>query len=53
MEELICDEVLLFCQHLDNELGQPITLSSKFNISVVNALWTILAGKRYSLVMDT
>jgi hypothetical protein len=31
-------------------LGQPINVRNKYNISIINALWTIIAGKRYNLV---
>ena len=50
MEELIREEILQFMNHLDTELNQPISLSHKFNISVVNSLWTIMTGKRHNLV---
>ena len=50
MEEMVHDEVLAFCENLDKNLGQPISLNHKFNISVVNSLWRIMTGKRSSLV---
>ena len=50
MEELIREEILQFMNHLEPELNQPISLSNKFNISVINGLWTIMTGKRYNLV---
>ena len=50
MEELIHEEVLQFNEHLDKELDEPISVRNKFNISVINGLWSIIAGKRYNLV---
>jgi hypothetical protein len=50
MEELIHEEVLQFNQQLDKDLDQPISVRTKFNISVINGLWSIIAGKRYDLV---
>jgi hypothetical protein len=50
MEELLHEEVLQFAEQLDKDLGQPINVRTKFNISVINGLWTIMAGKRYNLV---
>jgi hypothetical protein len=50
MEDLIHDEVVQFTSHLDKELNQPIQVRNMFNISVINGLWTIIAGKRYNLV---
>jgi hypothetical protein len=51
MEELIQDEVLQFMEHLDQELDEPISVRNKFNISIINGLWTIIAGKRFRLVI--
>ena len=28
--------------------GTPINLTNRFNLAVVNALWTITTGKRFS-----
>ena len=50
MEELIHEEVLQFNQQLDKDLDHPISVRNKFNISVINGLWSIIAGKRYDLV---
>jgi len=49
MEELINEEVLQFSAELDKHLNQPISVKNKFNISVINGLWTIIAGKRFEL----
>ena len=49
MEELIMDEVGQLSQRIDKDLGQPIPVKNLFNISVVNALWTLISGKRTSL----
>lgn len=52
MEELIHEEVLQFTGELDKHLNQPISVKNKFNISVINGLWTIIAGKRFELVAE-
>ncbi len=49
MEDLILEEVQQFCGLLDQRLDEPISVRNIFNISVVNALWTLIAGKRFEL----
>jgi methyl farnesoate epoxidase/farnesoate epoxidase len=42
MEDLFQDEVGKLCQHFSKRTDQPINLSGTMNISIVNALWSIL-----------
>jgi len=39
MEHLFVEEVSKLCLLLSKEVNQPINLSGKLNLSVVNALW--------------
>jgi len=39
MEDLFVEEVAKLNEALSKEVGQPINLSGKLNISIVNALW--------------
>ena len=48
MEGLIQEEISELLQKLGEERGE-IMVKRRFNISVVNALWTIISGKRFSL----
>ncbi len=49
MEGLIHDEVIELLDVLGKDLGQEFMISNLFNIAVVNALWTIMTGKRHNL----
>ena len=49
MEELIHEEILQLFNKLDNEINLPLSMSLIYNVSVVNALWTLLNGTRLSL----
>ena len=49
MESLIHLEVNALNESLGKTIGQPIDLKNKFNISVINALWTLISGTRYEL----
>ena len=49
MEELIHEEILQLFNKLDNQKDQPLSMSLIYNVSVVNALWTLLNGTRLSL----
>ena len=49
MEELIIEETRQLCEKLDNDVNQPIKINLTFNLSVVNALWTVVTGSRLSL----
>jgi hypothetical protein len=50
MEELIRAEVVQLLESLEKEVGHPIPMANRFNISIINALWTIITGKRHDLV---
>lgn len=49
MEGLILEEISQFFTLMDKELHKPISVKHMFNISVVNSLWTLIAGKRMEL----
>jgi hypothetical protein len=49
MENLIKDEVVELVQSFRKELNQPVSITSRFNASVLNSLWHIIAGERYAL----
>ena len=49
MESLIHLEVNALNDSLFKDVGKPIDLKNRFNISVINALWTLISGRRYDL----
>ena len=49
MEELIHEEILQLFNKLDNQINLPLSMSLIYNVSVVNALWTIISGTRQGL----
>ena len=49
MEELIHEEIRQLFEQLDRQINQPLTMSLIFNVSVLNALWTLLTGSRLPL----
>ena len=49
MEELIHEEIRQLFEQLDKQINQPLTMSLIFNVSVLNALWTLLTGSRLPL----
>ena len=49
MESLILKEVETFNEVLKQEKGRAMNMRHRFNISVVNALWTLISGKRLPL----
>jgi len=48
MESLVHDEVTELIESLKKDVNKPIHIDGRFNIAVFNALWTIVAGERYS-----
>ena len=50
MEELIHEEILQLFDKLDNQINLPLSMSLIYNVSVVNALWTIISGTRQGLL---
>ena len=50
MEELIHEEVLQLFNKLDDQINLPLSMSLIYNVSVVNALWTIISGTRQGLL---
>merc|ERR1719394_1549506 len=49
MESLIQEEVEAFNDNLKQQCGTAINIRNRFNISVINALWTLITGKRLPL----
>jgi cytochrome P450 len=49
MEEIIQHEIRQLCNSLDKQLDHPLAMDHIFNISVVNALWTLISGSRFEL----
>lgn len=48
MEEMILEELREFSVELRENLKEgPINLANKFNVMVINILWTTVAGERY------
>lgn len=47
MEGLMMEEIKELVASFRREVGQPIVTQNKFNIAVLNALWTILTGQRF------
>nr|QST15076.1 CYP370C7 protein [Diaphanosoma celebensis] len=48
LQVLILDEIVELMAALEANAGTPISLSSRLNLAVVNALWTIINGKRFA-----
>ncbi|KAF9419040.1 hypothetical protein HW555_004367 [Spodoptera exigua] len=49
MESYIAEECRALVKLRTGDAGQPILVNSMFNISIVNILWRLVAGKRYDL----
>ncbi|XP_060802447.1 farnesoate epoxidase isoform X2 [Amyelois transitella] len=52
MELIITEECLELVKLRKTDAGQPILVNQMFNISVVNILWRVVAGRRYDLNDD-
>ncbi len=48
METLIMEEVTELIQGFKKDAGTPISTQTRFNVAVLNSLWSIVAGQRYS-----
>lgn len=48
METLVMEEVNELITSFRKQVGQPITTQNRFNIAVLNALWSIMTGQRFS-----
>ena len=46
MEDLILEEIRGLFNKLDDQINTPLSMNLIYNVSVVNALWTLLSGKR-------
>jgi hypothetical protein len=49
MEEMILEEVRQFTGFLRERAGQPIDMSSQFNLPILNALWRVTVGDRHNV----
>jgi len=49
MEDLILEEIRGLFNKLDDQINTPLSMSLIYNVSVINALWTLLSGQRLSL----
>jgi hypothetical protein len=49
MEEMILEEVRQFTGFLRERAGQPIDMSSQFNLPILNALWRVTVGDRQNV----
>jgi methyl farnesoate epoxidase/farnesoate epoxidase len=48
MDAIIMEEVNELIASFKSQHGQPITTQNRFNIAVLNGLWAIMTGERYS-----
>jgi cytochrome P450 len=48
METAIMEEVKELISNFRKETGKPISSQNRFNVAVLNALWSILTGERHS-----
>jgi hypothetical protein len=53
MEEMILEEVRQFTGFLRERAGQPIDMSSQFNLPILNALWRVTVGDRHKCSTQT
>ena len=49
MEDTLLDEVDKLCGEYSKLVGKPISLHNTMNISIINALWSILTGEKLLL----
>ncbi|CAL8110137.1 unnamed protein product [Orchesella dallaii] len=48
MENLVMDEVTELIKGFRRDSKKPISTQTRFNVAVLNSLWSIVAGERYS-----
>jgi len=48
MESIILDEVQDLLKTFRKTLGKPISTQAVFNVAIINSLWAIVAGQRFS-----
>lgn len=48
MEHLVLDEISELVENLKKDAGRPISTQNRFNIAVLNSLWRIVSGQRFS-----
>ena len=49
MEDILLDEVSKLIQHFKSQGNQPVQLNRMMNVSIINALWSIVAGEKFEL----
>lgn len=49
MEDILSDEVSKLILHFKSKVNQPVQLNRMMNISIINALWSIIAGEKFDL----
>ena len=47
MEQIILEEVALFKTFIAKYVGQPVDISSKMNLPILNSLWRVTVGERF------
>ena len=47
MEVIIQEEIKELIDRFKTEVGKPVSTVNRFNVAVVNALWTIITGERF------
>ncbi len=48
METIVYDEINELIDNFKTVVGKPMQTQNKFNAAVLNALWTMVTGQRYS-----
>ena len=48
MQELIMDEVKEVLEWIKKEERNPVSINRKFGLAVLNSLWTVVGGQRFS-----
>ena len=45
MEDMILEEIHQLSEYLDKQTDYPMKINFIFNLSIVNALWTLITGE--------
>ena len=48
-ERMAQEDIVDLIEQFRKETGQPISTATRLNMSVISALWQIIAGQRYDL----
>ncbi len=49
MEDILKEEILKLSQVFHKKSGQPLDLNRTMNVSILNALWSIVVGETFEL----